>query len=191
MITVKELFLSIFFLIITSSIVAQQKGIYPGETWKDNNGNHIQAHGGGIIKIKNTYYWYGEERSKGLDTNFRCVSCYSSKDLMNWTSRGDVVKMTDPENLGRWVFETSKVFYNKKTKKNVMYFHLDDKSYKLAKIGIAVSDKRHGNFTYVKIFRPLGHESRDIRQFIDDDTASLVFEDRSYLQQKNNTCAHM
>jgi len=182
MITVKALLLSIFILIITSSIVAQQKGIYPGETWKDNNGNHIQAHGGGIIKIKNTYYWYGEERSKGLDTNFRYVSCYSSKDLMNWTFRGDVVKMTDPENLGRrWVLERPKVFYNKKTKKYVMYFHLDDKSYKLAKVGIAVSDKPTGNFTYVKSFRPLGHESRDIGQFIDDDgTAYLVFEDRPF-----------
>jgi hypothetical protein len=182
MITVKALFLSIFFLITTSSIVAQQKAIYPGATWKDNNGNHIQAHGGGIIKIKNTYYWYGEERSKGLDTNFRYVSCYSSEDLMNWTFRGDVVKMSDPENLGsRWVLERPKVFYNKKTKKYVMYFHLDDRSYKLAKVGIAVSDKPDGNFTYVKSFRPLGHESRDIGQFIDDDgTAYLVFEDRPF-----------
>jgi len=62
-----------------------------------------------------------------------------------------------------------------------MYFHLDDRSYKLAKVGIAVSDKPDGNFTYVKSFRPLGHESRDIGQFIDDDgTAYLVFEDRPF-----------
>jgi len=174
--------LFIIFSMTTATTFAQQKEIYPGEIWKDNNGNHIQAHGGGIIKINETYYWYGEERSKGLDTNFRYVSCYSSKDLINWKFLGDVVKMADPENLGyRWVLERPKVFYNRKTKKYVMYFHLDDRSYKLARVGIAVSDKPDGNFTYVKSFRPLGHESRDIGQFIDDDgTAYLVFEDRPF-----------
>jgi hypothetical protein len=60
-----------------------------------------------------------------------------------------------------------------------MYFHLDNASYKVANVGIAVSDKPDGDYKYVKSFRPLGHESRDIGQFIDDDgTAYLVFEDR-------------
>lgn len=170
-------------MLIGYSVSAQnKKTIHPGEVWPDNNGKHIQAHGGGIIRLGKTYYWYGEERSKGLDTNFRYVSCYSSKDLINWQFRGDVVKMADPENLGRrWVLERPKVFYNKKTKKYVMYFHLDDRTYKYARVGIAVSDKPDGQFTYVKSFRPLGHESRDIGQFIDDDgTAYLVFEDRPF-----------
>ncbi|MDB5249952.1 MAG: hypothetical protein JWQ40_4346 [Segetibacter sp.] len=160
----------------------KQNVIRPGDIWPDEDGKHIQAHGGGIIKIGKTYYWYGEERSKGLDTNYRYVSCYSSKDLMNWKFRGDVVKMSDPENLGRrWVLERPKVFYNKRTKKYVMYFHLDNSTYKFARVGIAVSDKPDGQFTYVKSFRPLGHESRDIGQFIDDDgTAYLVFEDRPF-----------
>jgi len=166
----------------TTVMCQKQNEIRPGEIWPDNNGKHIQAHGGGIIKIDKTYYWYGEERSQGLDTNYRYVSCYSSKDLINWRFRGDVVKMADPENLGRkWVMERPKVFYNKNTKKYVMYFHLDNSSYKVAKVGIAVSDQPDGQFTFVKSFRPLGHESRDIGQFIDDDgTAYLVFEDRPF-----------
>src|SRR5437868_6101040 len=164
------LMLSIASLCYTLVLAQKQNAIRPGDVWPDTDGKHIQAHGGGIIKIGNTYYWYGEERSQGLDTNYRYVSCYSSKDLMNWKFRGDVVKMTDPENLGaRWVLERPKVFYNKKSKKYVMYFHLDDRTYKLARVGIAVSDKPDGQFTYVKSFRPLGHESRDIGQFIDDD----------------------
>jgi hypothetical protein len=62
-----------------------------------------------------------------------------------------------------------------------MYFHLDNSTYKVAKVGIAVSDKPDGQFTFVKSFRPLDHESRDIGQFIDDDgTAYLVFEDRPF-----------
>jgi len=169
-------------MVIAGQAQKNQEFFRPGETWPDVDGKHIQAHGGGIIKIGKIYYWYGEERSKGLDTNFRYVSCYSSKDLLNWKFRGDVVKMADPENLGnRWVLERPKVFYNKKSKKYVMYFHLDDSKYKFASVGIAVSDKPDGQFTYVKSFRPLGHESRDIGQFIDDDgTAYLVFEDRPF-----------
>lgn len=156
--------------------------INPGELWPDSRGKHIQAHGGGIIKVDDTYYWYGEERSKGLDTAKRYVSCYASTDLIHWDFKGDVVQMTDPENLGpKWILERPKVYYNTKTKKYVMYFHLDNKPYKVARVGIAVSDRPDGNYVYVKSFRPLGHESRDIGQFIDDDgTAYLVFEDRPF-----------
>jgi len=164
------------------SIHAQQTMIQPKEVWPDTDGNHIQAHGGGIIKIKDTWYWYGEERRQGLDSNLRYVSCYSSKDLMNWKFRGDVLKLSDPDNLGpHWVLERPKVYYNSKTKKYVMYMHLDNRSYKLASVAIAVSDKPDGEYKYVKHFRPLDHESRDIGQFIDDDgTAYLVFEDRPF-----------
>ena len=169
-------------MLVNMTVVAQGKQdvIRPGELWPDTDGNHIQAHGGGIIRIGKTYYWYGEERRKGLDTNFRYVSCYSSKDLINWKFRGDVVKMSDPENLGRrWVLERPKVYYNRKTKKYVMYFHLDNSTYRFARVGIAVSNKPDGQFTYVKSFRPLGLESRDIGQFIDDDgTPYLIFESR-------------
>ena len=90
----------------------------PGETWPDSNGNHIQAHGGGIIKIKKSYFWYGEQRGNGLDPKYRYVSCYSSKDLLNWKFRGNVVKMLPPDSLSsNWVLERPKVFYNAATKK--------------------------------------------------------------------------
>ncbi|WP_218134493.1 family 43 glycosylhydrolase [Mucilaginibacter gossypii] len=180
-ILLKRITMAVMTLLITGQVYAQhQKIINPGEVWPDNRGEHIQAHGGGIIKIKNTYYWYGEERRRGLDSNKRYVSCYASKDLTNWTFKGDVVQMTDPENLGqRWVLERPKVFYSKKSRQYVMYFHLDNATYKFARVGIAVSDRPDGNFKYLKSFRPLEHESRDIGQFIDDDgTPYLVFEDR-------------
>ncbi|BAV05289.1 Glycosyl hydrolases family 43 [Filimonas lacunae] len=166
--------------VVCKSLCAQQQGIHPGEVWPDTKGNHIQAHGGGIIKVADTYYWYGEERAQGLDTGFRYVSGYSSKDLTHWTFMGDVLKLTDPENLGaHWILERPKVFYHKAAKKYVMYFHLDNHNYKFARVGVAVSDKPGGPFSYVKSFRPLGLESRDIGQFIDDDgTPYLIFESR-------------
>ena len=38
--------------------------IRPGELWLDTDGNPIQAHGGGIIYINDTFYWYGENKEK-------------------------------------------------------------------------------------------------------------------------------
>lgn len=178
----QRLVFTLFFAtIVTSAFAQKQTVIRPGEVWPDTNGNHIQAHGGGIIKIKNTYYWYGEQRSKNLDPQYRYVSCYSSKDLINWKFKCNALKMAAPDSLpSTWVLERPKVYYNQKTKKYVMYVHIDV-NYKLANVGIAVSDKPTGPFSYVKRFRPLGHESRDIGQFIDDDgTAYIIFEDRPY-----------
>jgi hypothetical protein len=60
-----------------------------------------------------------------------------------------------------------------------MYMHLDDAKYKLARVAVATSDAVDGDYKYLKSFRPLGQESRDIGQFIDDDgSAYLIFEDR-------------
>ncbi len=160
-------------------VAAQSQTIRPGEIWLDDRGKHIQAHGGGVIKLGDTFHWFGEDRSQGLDPDKRYVSCYSSTDLMRWKFRNQVLKLSDPENLGPgFVVERPKVFYNAKTKKYVMYMHLDV-DYKLARVGVAVSDSVDGDYRYLKSFRPLGKESRDIGQFIDDDgSAYLIFEDR-------------
>src|SRR5271165_5382846 len=63
--------------------------IVPGAIWPDDRGRHVQAHGGGIIKFGDAYYWFGEQRAQGLDRALRYVSCYSSKDLAHWTFHKD------------------------------------------------------------------------------------------------------
>ena len=160
--------------------------IVPGAVWPDNRGEHVQAHGGGIIKVDDLYYWFGEQRGRGLRRSRRYVSCYSSPDLVHWTFRNNVIDTSDPENLGsRWVLERPKVYYNQKTKTFVMYMHIDGQvdgkgnSYQLARVGVATCDKVDGDYKYLRSFRPLGKESRDIGQFIDDDGAAyLIFEER-------------
>ena len=189
MINKKQLFTVWFAAICSFAFAQKQQAIRPGETWPDTEGNHIQAHGGGIIKSGKTYYWYGEQRRQGLDSNYRYVSCYSSKDLMNWKFRGDAIKLSKPDTAlqgNNWVLERPKVFYNAGTGKYVMYMHIDGSvqgarmgGYSYARVGVAVSDKATGPFKLIKTFRPLGKESRDIGQFIDDDgSAYLVFESR-------------
>lgn len=154
--------------------------IRPGELWLDNRGKHVQAHGGGIIKEGKTWFWFGEDRSPDNDPNKRFVACYSSVDLVHWKFRKQVVQTSDPDNLGvPFVLERPKVYYNPKTKKYVMYVHLDDRRYAVAKVGVFVSDKIDGDYKFVHSFRPLDKESRDIGQFIDDDGSSfLIFESR-------------
>ena len=165
-----------------ASAAAAPQTFQPGEPWLDNRGQHIQAHGGGVIKQGDSWYWFGEDRSRDNERGRRFVACYSSKDLANWTFRNQVLKLADPEGIGRsWVLERPKVFYNAKTKKFVMYAHLDDRSYRLASVAVLTCDTVDGEYQYVKRFRPLDHESRDIGQFIDDDgTAYLIFEDRPF-----------
>ena len=54
-ILLKRITMAVMTLLITGQVYAQhQKIINPGEVWPDNRGEHIQAHGGGIIKIKYT-----------------------------------------------------------------------------------------------------------------------------------------
>ena len=160
--------------------------IHPGERWPDNRGQHIQAHGGGVIRLGDTFYWFGEDRTRTNETSRRYVGCYSSTNLADWTFRNQVLQLADPENFGAsWILERPKVFYNAKTKKFVMYMHIDGPvpgekgTYRLARVGVAIGDTIDGNYQYLKSFRPLGRESRDLGQFIDDDgTAYLIFEDR-------------
>jgi hypothetical protein len=154
--------------------------IRPGDRWLDDRGIEVQAHGGGIIRLKNTWYWFGEDRSQTNDPAKRYVACYSSEDLAHWKFRNQVLAISDPESLGtEFILERPKVFYNAHTKTFVMYMHLDAPGYKLARVAIATSKTVDGNYVYVKSFRPLDKESRDIGQFIDDDgSAYLIFESR-------------
>lgn len=57
------------------------------ERMYDNNGNKIQAHGGQVQKIGDTWYWYGEDKTNGYRP-VEGVHCYSSTDLYNWKDEG-------------------------------------------------------------------------------------------------------
>ncbi len=42
---------------------AEDATIVPGGDWRDNNGNLVEAHGGSITKVGNTYYLYGNDQT--------------------------------------------------------------------------------------------------------------------------------
>lgn len=153
--------------------------IHNGQFWSDTTGNHIQAHGGGILKVGDTWYWIGEDKSQnpGGTGNFNAVNCYLSKDLVNWEFRNSIItRNTDPQlNDSKRVIERPKVIYNEKTRMYVMYLHWDDTTYNNSYAGIFQSPTVDGNYTYVAHIRPGGNDSRDCTLFKEDDgTAYLV-----------------
>lgn len=162
----------------------------PKEVWTDTDGNMINAHGGGVLYHKGTYYWYGEYKvgktrlPKGVNweafrTEAGGVSCYSSRDLLNWKFEG-VVLPSRPDEKGSdlhpsQVLERPKVIYNEKTKKFVMWLHVDSPNYAKASAGVAVCDSPTGQFEYLGSFRPNDSMSRDQTLFVDDDGRAYQF----------------
>ena len=129
-------------------------------SWKDNNGIHINAHGGGLLCINNTYYWYGEHKIAGPEGNRAMVGVhvYSSKDLFNWKDEGIALKVKDDTTSmlqTGCILERPKVLYHEKTQKYVMWFHheLKDRGYSAALAGVAISDTAIGPFKYINSFR--------------------------------------
>jgi hypothetical protein len=86
----KTLFFPIIIVLLTIGCKEKNTSIKPGEIWPDNNGVHINAHGGGMLELNGTYYWYGEHKIEGEAGNKAHVGvhCYSSKDLLNWKDEG-------------------------------------------------------------------------------------------------------
>jgi beta-xylosidase len=157
----KNLILSILALSFLSAYSQNVKEFNPGEIWPDNNGKHINAHRGGILYYNGVYYWYGEHKIAGKIGNSAQVgvSCYSSKDLYNWKNESIALKVDENPNSDitkGCTLERPKVIYNTKTKKFVMWFHLElkGKGYYAARSGVAISDKPAGPFTFLKSFRP-------------------------------------
>jgi hypothetical protein len=159
----KKTIATITCLIISISIYCQNinHSFKPGQIWLDNDGKHINAHGGGIIYFNDTYYWFGEYRLPRLekDKSRYGVSCYSSKDLLNWKNEGLVLKViNDTASLFNpgCIIERPKVIFNEKTGKFVMWFHheLKGQDYKAALTGVAVSDKITGPYKYLRSVRP-------------------------------------
>ena len=139
-------------------VYQKEKMIRSGELWPDNEGNHINAHGGGVLHFGNKYYWFGEHKSATTSSALVGVTCYSSTDLCNWTNEGVALSVSDDpasDIVKGCIIERPKVIYNNKTKKFVMWFHLElkDKGYAAARAAVAVSDQATGPYQFIGSFR--------------------------------------
>jgi beta-galactosidase len=208
--------LTCLFIMCSSAVFAQTPvtHVRSGEVWQDSEGRRINAHGGGLLYHGGQYYWYGEIKEGktylpevnaswgGTRVDVVGVSCYSSKDLLNWEFEGNVLPAKPGTDLDpKVVLERPKVVYNAKTKKFVMWFHSDSLDYAAARHGVAVSDSPTGVFTYLGSARPhvevwpanvteaqkadkasalvrdfsRGQMVRDLTVFVDDDGKAYLF----------------
>ena len=196
----------------------------PGEIWRDTDGQPINAHGGGMLFHNGAYYWYGELKEGrtyvtaanqswgGTRVVAGGVQCYSSTNLYDWNNEGTVLPSV-AEDPGHdlhcdKVMERPKVIYNAKTKKFVLWLHVDSADYKAARSGVAVSESATGPFKYLGSFRPnagvwpenvtakdkrghrplardfkVGQMARDMTLFVDDDGKAYQF----YSSEENAT----
>ena len=163
---------------IGSAAVSEPAGLPNGGVWKDADGVRINAHGGGLLKDGDTWYWYGEHKVAGRAGNRAQVGvgCYSSRDLVTWKNEGIALRVSNEEGHDiekDCILERPKVVKAPATGKYAMLFHLERKGrgYNDARVGFAVSDSPIGPFTFVRSCRPVDGKmmSRDMTVFIDDD----------------------
>lgn len=177
---VLAVFLVLASMFIPGSFSLAAEGIITnGTQFKDTSGNVIHAHGGGLLKYGEYYYWYGEYRDNS--NYFLGVRCYRSKDLVNWEYRGEVLAPNSASELAKCNVERPKVMYNASTKEFVMWMHWENGvHYGEARAAVAYCNTPDGKFTYQGSFRPLastgvmdhglpGYMSRDCNVFVDTD----------------------
>ncbi len=139
---------------------AALRSFRPGEIWPDDQGVHVNAHGGGVLWHDGRYYWFGEHKIAGGAGNVAHVGVhvYSSRDLYNWKDEGIALRVSDnPTNdIARGcILERPKVIRHAKTGKFVMWFHLEPKGlgYRGARSGVAVSDTVAGPYRFLASHR--------------------------------------
>lgn len=148
------LMLLAFLLALPAMVLSKGQTIRNGELWPDETGTHINAHGGGILKYGDTYYWFGEHKSDHTSAALVGVTCYASTDLVNWRNCGIAFSVSDEpgSDIERGcVLERPKVIYNPVTKKFCMWFHLELKGrgYDAARYGVAVADQPEGPYRFL------------------------------------------
>ncbi len=122
--------------------------------WLDRDGQRILTRSGCLCMFNGVWYWYG-----GNQRGFREQHVYSSTDLVNWTSKGVILRHdTDANRID--------VLYNDKTKLYVMFLKYDGNG---AYFAIATSDRPDGQFTIQKKMLVDNARIGDMSMFKDDD----------------------
>lgn len=139
------------------AVPSPRDAFFPGEIWPDNNGRHINAHGGGVLRHGDRWWWFGEHKIAGEAGNRAHVGvhCYSSTDLYNWRDEGVALPVSDDpdSDIAREsIIERPKVIHNPRTGKFVMWFHLELKGrgYAAARAGVAVADTPAGPYRFIR-----------------------------------------
>ena len=159
---------------------------YPGQEWLDTEGKPIQAHGGAVICVGDTYYWYGENKEHTTGNNGVWtwgVRCYASKDLYNWEDKGLIIPpdLDDPAsdlNPRTAMLDRPHIIYNRHTNKFVCWMkvmHLDG----IQSETVMTADDILGPYELVhEGLRPLGMDAGDFDLAVAPDGKAYYYFER-------------
>ena len=159
--------------------------IRPGQEWLDTNGNHIQAHGGSVMYIDGTYYWYGENKEKTDGQNgiwHWGVRCYTSKDLYNWEDQGLIIP-PEPEDPTSSLHPNASmdrphIIFNRRTKKFVCWLKIMNRDGTQTET-VLTADHILGPYTKVREgLRPLGMSAGDFDLAVAPDGKAYYYFER-------------
>ncbi len=160
------------------------KSIRPGQVWLDTQGNRIQAHGGSILAVGDTFYWYGENKEKTLPGSgiwHWGVRMYKSKDLYNWEDLGLVLPPAPDDESSPLhpssLMDRPHILYNARTRKYVLWMKIMQKEGPQYQT-LATADAVTGPYTIVKRFSPLGMSCGDFDLVVEptDGKGYYIFE---------------
>lgn len=182
------------------TVVKQKTLIHNFKNWTDTDGNYISAHAGSMLKVGDTYYWYGGdmginpggmfnqrvynpgEDPKSWKRYFDGYSCYTSKDLLNWKYEGKAMEAPEKGFMSLYITSRPHVIYNDQTQKYVMY-HYYYPIYPGCLLMVATSDSPKGPFVHqgvVEAGSPNGHVG-DLNVFKDKDgTGYVIYDDTGF-----------
>ena len=168
--------------------------------WADTDGNYISAHAGGMLRVGDTYYWYGGEMGinpggmfnqrvyfpgedpKSWRRYFDGYNVYTSKDLANWTFVGQALAAPEKGFLSLYISGRPHVIFNESTSQYVLY-HYYYPIYPGCLLMVATSDSPLGPFENHKVVEagsPNGHVG-DMNVFRDiDGTGYVMYDDTSF-----------
>src|SRR5690606_11558981 len=145
----------------TANSKAQSHNIKNDTFWNTADGEPLYSQGGGIFRFTDPktgvekYYWYGAQYEESElyrhdpsvtqpNDNFVSVTCYTSTDLVNWKSEGDVLTVDE---LNKHHGNTSwagrlGVAYLQEVNKYAMFIQHN------SELLVTVSDRPNGPFTW-------------------------------------------
>jgi beta-xylosidase len=142
----------------------------------DTDGNEIRCQGGSMMKLGDTWYWYGidiEATKKNDSPIYHSVRCYTSKDLSRWKFEHEVFTKHVPNRVD--------VLFNPKTKKYVLFTkEMNPNKDPGDKIedggsGVALCDTPTGDFVWkgrIKLPDSVGGGDQSV--FIDDNGKAYI-----------------
>jgi hypothetical protein len=163
--------------------------IRPGQIWLDTDGKRIHAHGGSLMHLDGTFYWYGENKEFTTGENgiwHWGVRCYASKDLYNWEDLGLIIpprpdEPDSPLHPTAWM-DRPHILYNQSTKKFVCWLKIMSQDGTQSET-VLTADRITGPYGIVRQgLRPLGMSAGDFDLAVASDGKAYYYFERVHTE---------